>query len=102
MRQSVAPMDLENLESRIVEATRVIRELKNERDALRKSSGDLESRLRKIESTAASAMEWRQRATQAEGRVARYAQERGSLLRRVEQMLEKVRAVEEEALGTAT
>ncbi len=100
MGQEVAPLDLESLEAKVHQAAKLIEQLKHERDALRRSRDELETRVKTLQSAAAS-NEWRRRATEAEARLARHVQERTSLARRVEQMLEKIRAVEESELETS-
>jgi len=102
MEENIAGVDLESLEARVLQAARLIQQLKAERDALRKSRDELEAQLRTAETSAKGNEEWKARAQEAEGRLERFAQERSSLARRVEQMLEKLRAVEEEQLGAPT
>ena len=99
MDQNIAGVDLENLEQRVQQAAQLIMQLKAERDELRRSRDELRGQLGSAEQTAKGLDEWKVRAQEAEARLERYAQERSSLARRVEQMLDKLRAVEEEKLG---
>jgi FtsZ-binding cell division protein ZapB len=100
MEPNLPAVDLEKLEGRVQQAAELILKLRTERDGLRRERDELEAKLRATESTASgTADELRKRNTEAEARVARFAEERVALARRVEQMLEKLRAVEEEKAG---
>lgn len=99
MSQDIAGVDLENLELRVQQAAQLIVQLKAERDELRKSRDEIRGQLGSAETTARSVADWKKRAEEAEARLEKFSEERSSLARRVEQMLDKLRAVEEEKLG---
>ena len=99
MEPNLPAVDLERLEGRVQQASELILKLRAERDELKRVRDELEARLRTSESVASGAEELRRKNAETEARVARFAEERVALARRVEQMLEKLRAVEEEKAG---
>jgi FtsZ-binding cell division protein ZapB len=101
MEPNLPAVDLERLEGRVQQAAEMIQKLRTERDELKRLRDELEARLRTTESVASGAEELRRRVQDAETRVTHFSEERVALARRVEQMLEKLRAVEEEQLGAA-
>ena len=102
MSPNTPALDLEGLEGRIQQAADLIVKLKTERDALRLVNRDLEARLERAEPAAQQAAEYRRKAQDLESRLNQLTQERTTLARRIEQMLDKLRAAEEDKVGAAS
>ena len=102
MTPNTPALDLEGLEGRIQQAAELIVKLKAERNELRQANRDLESRLSRAEPAAGQAAELKRKALELEARVAQLTQERVTLARRIEHMLDKLRAVEEDKVGVVS